>query len=598
MARLLVRGMEDPFNLDAQKLTKKGSEVLAVGALEDDEIDGGEHFAPPTLDSDSELDEHETKENAEKIPASIKAAVARLHANTGHRSTRRLARALTIAGAPAMVIRAKKPQRPASLPHPRDVSDQVHMDILEAYDVDGEKYYIIHAIDFCTRFQMSQVLERKSAEDVIAFVKTRWTPIFGPMRVLVCDQGREFISHQFQDYCSQNSVLLWHIGVGAPWQNGIAERSGGTLKAILSSIVAANSVQGRQEMELALGEATSAYNNDINDSGCSPPQAALGKQPRTPGDVLTDIQSRLAEHDLVNYDAGYARQMALRETEKVSMTRLHFSHGLRKAELARSRDTTITEAPAPGSIVYFFRFQKYNSRNTGRRHRLSLRRWHGPGLRVAVEPGSNGDGPNGYVSFKGQLTKRSVEHVRLASPMEQIATDTWRDAIEEAVETALRDMTRSGVPTTKPVTSSRTSSSTGTSLAPSLAPSEAGDRPTVADLPPVEPQEVVGAMQAGLEPQLPSVVGNSARQTTPFTRQNTPVPQTVESPPVAPPAPSRTVNPQSPFPYLEQQLVRARRLQPLPTTTEEHTTSSSSGKRGPDIEAEPQSLHRLSCTTL
>ena len=77
-------------------------------------------------------------------------------------------------------------------------------------------------------------------------------------------------------------------------------------------------------MELALGEATSAYNSDINDSGCSPSQAALGKQPRTPGDVLTDIQSRLAEHDLVNYDAGYARQMALRETAKVSMTRLHF----------------------------------------------------------------------------------------------------------------------------------------------------------------------------------------------------------------------------------------------------------------------------------
>ena len=94
-----------------------------------------------------------------------------------------------------MVIRAAKEhqcsickervaKKPASLPHPRDVSDQVHMDILEAYDIDGEKYYIIHAIDFCTRFQMSQVLERKSAEDVIAFVKTRWMPIFGPMRVL------------------------------------------------------------------------------------------------------------------------------------------------------------------------------------------------------------------------------------------------------------------------------------------------------------------------------------------------------------------------------------------------------------------------------
>ena len=184
MARLLVRGMEDQFDLDAKKFTaQNSSEVLAVGNGMEDELDG-EHFAPPTLDSDSDLETKEASGNPEKIPAAIKAA--RFHANTGHRSNKRLARALTIAGAPAMVIRAakehqcsickerapQKPQRPASLPQPGDVSDQVHMDILEAFDVDGTKYYIIHCIDFCTRFQMSQVLERKSAEDVIAFMKT------------------------------------------------------------------------------------------------------------------------------------------------------------------------------------------------------------------------------------------------------------------------------------------------------------------------------------------------------------------------------------------------------------------------------------------
>ena len=590
MARLLVRGMEDQFNLDAKKFTaQNSSEVLAVGNNMEDELEG-EHFAPPTLDSDSDLETKEASGNPEKIPAAIKAAVARLHANTGHRSNKRLARSLTIAGAPAMVIRAakehqcsickerapQKPQRPASLPQPRDVSDQVHVDILEAFDVDGTKYYIIHCIDFCTRFQMSQVLERKSAEDVIAFMKTRWMPVFGPMRVLVCDQAREFISHKFQDYCSENSVLLWHFGVGAPWQNGIAERSGGTLKAILNAVVMANSVQGRVEMEAALGEATAAYNQDVNDSGVSPAQAALGRQPKIPGDTLTDVQSRLAEHDLVDKNPDYARLMALRETAKVSMTRLHFSRGLRKAELARSRDTTITNAPTPGSIVYFFRFQKYNSRSTGRRHRLALRRWHGPGLLVAIENGSNGQGANCYISFKGQLTKCSMEHVRLASPMEQIASDTWRDAIEEAVESALHDMTRSGVAISKPSPSSRTSSSTGTSLAPSYAPSEAEEERVPADLPPVEPQEMVGAMQAGLEPSLPSVVGQS-RQTTPFTRQNTPVPTT---------APSRTVNSQSPFPLLEQQLARARLLRPLSPTTEHTEHSSSSVKRGPEIDAE------------
>ena len=41
-----------------------------------------------------------------------------------------------------------------------------------------------------------------------------------------------------------------------------------------------------------------AYNQDINEAGCSPMQAALGRQPRMVGDVLGGIQQRLAEHGL------------------------------------------------------------------------------------------------------------------------------------------------------------------------------------------------------------------------------------------------------------------------------------------------------------
>ena len=68
--------------------------------------------------------------------------------------------------------------------------------------------------------------------------------MFGAPRVLVADQGREFISWEFEEFCSAHSILLWHCGVGAPWQNGICERAGGTLKVILAAIVASHQILG------------------------------------------------------------------------------------------------------------------------------------------------------------------------------------------------------------------------------------------------------------------------------------------------------------------------------------------------------------------
>ena len=136
------------------------------------------------------------------------------------------------------------------------------------------------------------------------------------------------------------------------------------------------------------------------------------------GDVLGGIQNRLAEHGLVSSKPSLARQIAMRETAKVSMCRLHFSRGLRKAELARSRSTTIEEAPAPGTVCYFYRPVRYNRKGAGSRKKLTLKRWHGPALLVALEGHASA-----FLSYKGQLTKCALEHVRVASTMEQIAAE-------------------------------------------------------------------------------------------------------------------------------------------------------------------------------
>ena len=520
LARCLVKGMEVQFD---EEMNKKHDVNVASA-------EGGDgEFCFEASDSDDGGATTGT-ENL-RVPGAVKTAIRRLHENTGHRSNLRLARALAISGAPPMVVHAAKvhrcsicdekraPQarRPASLPTPKDAGDQANVDMIEIFDAAGNKFYAIHMIDYATRFQMAEVLPNKSTTQVLSFIRKRWLPVFGAPRVLVADQGREFISWEFEEFCSAHSILLWHCGVGAPWQNGICERAGGTLKVILAAVVASHQIFGFEALEEALGEAVGAYNNDVNESGVSPAQAAIGKQPKMLGDVLGGgFSERLAEHSLVDSKPSIARQVALRETAKVAMLRLHFSRSIRKAELARSRSSTVVQTPEAGSIVYFWRVQKYNSKTAPAKRKLNLRRWHGPALVVAQE------GPNLYLSFKGQLTKCAAEHVRMASSMEQIAAETWRDAIEEAVEAALLDMTRRGVEGGDDGAAG-TLTPGGMSLPGTpgmVAPGTPVMTPRpVVDLPEVEPGEMVsalagataGAMRSSPSTPLPSSLMASRR---------------------------------------------------------------------------------------
>ena len=206
--------------------------------------------------------------------------------------------------------------------------------------------------------------------------------------------------------------------------------------------------------------------------------------------MLGNFGQRLAEHGLIDGRPSLARQIALRETAKVAMTRLHFSPGIRRTELARSRSSTMSQPLEPGDIVYFWRESKYNSKTAPSKKRLSLRRWHGPALLVALE-GHNA----GYVSFKGQLSKCAREHLRSASSMEQISAEVWHDAIQDCVEAALHDVKR------------QSSEDVGPNLPPPPTPSMAVDPsplPTVPeqhavqdDLPPVAPTELFQALDGG-----------------------------------------------------------------------------------------------------
>ena len=196
----------------------------------------------------------------------------------------------------------------------------------------------------------------------------------------------------------------------------------------------------------------------------------------------------------------------------------------------------MTQPLEPGSIVYYFRQTKYNNKTAGSRKKLSLRRWHGPALLVANE----GD-VNCFLSHKGQLTKCAREHVRLASTMEQIAAETWRDAIDEVVEAAQHDQAlrqRAQAQPPEAVANAEDSEAVQAEPAASVAPvfpqqaQQAASAPT--DLPPVAPQEFAQALRPAhdggttaahtVASSMPPSVASSRRTTL---RSRSPVPEAV-----------------------------------------------------------------------
>ena len=331
----------------------------------------------------------------------------------------RLARALLLSGAPPSAVQAArelrcdvclersrpKSQRTATLPAPRSVGERAHVDLLFVEDSLGKTYMT----DAVSLFQLAAILPDRSSASMVDFLLRMWRPLLGPPRQIIADQGREFISEEFQTFCSAHSVHLWHCAVQAPWQNGVAERSGGTLKALIAALVAEHVVIGDRDMANVVGEACAAYNSDLNSEGVSPLQCVTGRQPTAHGAVLENFSGRLAEHGLIDEDPSLQQRVALRESARVAMVRLHFSRAIRKAELARSREPTIRAVPQPGDTVYFWRAQRVTKRGdprlstSNRRRRLELRRWHGPAIVIAIEQGSGeGTAANAFLSFKGR----------------------------------------------------------------------------------------------------------------------------------------------------------------------------------------------------
>ncbi len=214
--------------------------------------------------------------------------------------------------------------------------------------------------------------------------------------------------------------------------NGIAERAGGCLKVIMKALMSEMAAVGKEDLRCCLTAALEAMNGDTSHNGFSPAQWVLGKQPRGVGAVIpNEASARLAEHSMVTDDPNFARTVAMREVAKHAMVRMQYSAALRRAEMARSRVAPPWSQYNIGDVVYFFREQKWSG--SGQKKKLQLRKWHGPGMLLAMEGGNIPTAA--YVTYRGNLTKVAMEHLRPASTLERLTHSDWNDVIDEVLRT-------------------------------------------------------------------------------------------------------------------------------------------------------------------
>ena len=461
LANLIVRCLEEQLLKDQEV----EYEALAAEADGDGDDDFHHDSSEDEMDEDDEDDDaqgpsngpgggsQETKRKKPRDESNVpsreqRAAVMRLHQNTGHRDPRRLARALVLAGASPEIVRAakeikcevcqenRKPRahRPSTLPKPRNFCDQVHMDLFLMKDVMEAHYWIVHAVDAASGFQVAKVLPAKTTDAVLQFLNESWISHFGAPRTLICDSGPEFISEKMQAACDYHDVVLYHTAVEAPWVNGIAERGGQSLKTIGKALSTTLCPQNHEEMTQLLAACLEAVNNDVGESGFSPAQMVLGKQPRhTEAASMGSSRRRLAQHSILEESPAMERRIAMKEAARVAMVRLKYSKSLRRAELARARKPVMKEEYHPGDLVYFFREQKPMSQKGKMRRRLVLKRWHGPALVLCPEVNSGGIVNAIYVAYRGNCTKVAAEHIRHATSFEKLAHEEWENILNDIV---------------------------------------------------------------------------------------------------------------------------------------------------------------------
>ena len=166
------------------------------------------------------------------------------------------------------------PRPKVSLPLAYEFNELVTMDLKMINGV-----WVLHCVDYVTRFSAGCVLQSKEGEEVVDKLFTCWISSYGPMKKLLYDNGGEFVNKSFKSLCASFNIIANDTASESPFQNGICERHNDLIGNMTKKIVEDVGCN----LNVAYMWALHAKNSLISVLGFSPYQLVFGKNPNIPG---------------------------------------------------------------------------------------------------------------------------------------------------------------------------------------------------------------------------------------------------------------------------------------------------------------------------
>ena len=180
---------------------------------------------------------------------------------------------------PCAIEGRRVPKPKVALPKASNHNHVVSADLKENTRYPQSPPYILYLVDCFSRFKVAVFIPDKKSSTITEAIMLNWVKMFGPMKYLHVDRGREWMNKELQSFCHKFDIRLTATAAMTPNANGICERQHAVVDRMMDKMLTADR---ELSPEIALCWSIYAANALEMNEGISPFVIVFGKAPMHP----------------------------------------------------------------------------------------------------------------------------------------------------------------------------------------------------------------------------------------------------------------------------------------------------------------------------